>query len=161
MDETQRGFPLTPGFLAGVSIAGLFDGIVLHQILQWHHMICVERHCVFTTVESLKRATLADGVFHAVMWLVLLAALAMLSSALTGGRPFRASRFWGSLLAGAGVFNVLEGIIDHHILQIHHVRFGPTQTIMDVTFLVVSAIIGLIGWNLTRRQAATRVPAGG
>jgi uncharacterized membrane protein len=156
MDEAPRRFPLAPGLLAGVSIAGLFDGIVLHQILQWHHMICVERHCVFTTVESLERATFMDGLFHAVMWLVLLAALAMLSRALTSGRQFRASRFWGAILSGAGAFNVVEGIIDHHILQIHHVRFGPTQTIMDVAFLVVSAILAVIGWNMTRRQASIR-----
>jgi uncharacterized membrane protein len=58
------------------------------------------------------------------------------------------------LLFGAGVFNVVEGIVDHHILQIHHVRFGPTQTVMDVGFLIVSAIVGIIGWTMARRAQA-------
>jgi uncharacterized membrane protein len=50
----------------------------------------------------------------------------------------------------------VEGILDHHILQIHHVRFGPTQTVMDVGFLVVSAIIGGIGWRIATRFSAAR-----
>ena len=28
-----------PGLLLGVGFGGLFDGIALHQILQWHHML--------------------------------------------------------------------------------------------------------------------------
>ena len=36
---------------------------------------------------------------------------------------------WRSLLGwslvGWGLFNLVEGVVDHHILQIHHVRRGP------------------------------------
>ncbi len=31
-------FPLSAGILLGLGMGGFFDGIVLHQILQWHHM---------------------------------------------------------------------------------------------------------------------------
>jgi uncharacterized membrane protein len=152
---TKRGaaFPLMPGAVIGVAVAGFFDGVVLHQILQWHHMICVEAHCAFVTVDSLKQATFRDGLFHAVMWLTLLCGLYLASSALRSGLPFVESRFWGSLMLGAGVFNVVEGVVDHHILQIHHVRFGPTQTIMDVGFLIVSALLALAGWRLSQRPS--------
>jgi uncharacterized membrane protein len=27
------------GILLGIGFGGFFDGIVLHQILQWHHML--------------------------------------------------------------------------------------------------------------------------
>ena len=141
---------IAAGTLLGIGMGGFVDGIVLHQILQWHHMICIEAHCAVSTVATLKRQTFTDGVFHAVMWLVLLTGLIRLSGAISRGAPFTRARFWGPLLFGAGVFNVVEGIVDHHILQIHHVRFGPTQTIMDITFLVVSAIIGVIGWRMAR-----------
>ncbi|MBY0055075.1 DUF2243 domain-containing protein [Brevibacillus agri] len=30
------------------------------------------------------------------------------------------SPFWGSFLLGGGTFNLVEGIINHHILQLHH-----------------------------------------
>lgn len=147
-----RPFPTAPGFLLGVAVAGFFDGIVLHQILQWHHMICIERHCVATTVATLRRQAFTDGLFHAAMWLVLVAGLGLLSRAVGRGEFFSGRRFWGTVLLGAGVFNVVEGIVDHHILEIHHVRFGPAQTVMDVTFLVVSAAIGIAGWWMARRS---------
>lgn len=40
---------------------------------------------------------------------------------------------------GAGVFNLAEGLIDHHILQIHHVRFGsPNEHVYDIAFDIVA-----------------------
>jgi uncharacterized membrane protein len=144
-------FPAAPGFLIGVALAGLFDGIVLHQILQWHHMICVESHCVSKTVASLQRATFYDGLFHAVMWVVLLLGLGLLTRAIASNADFSRPRFWGSVLLGAGIFNVVEGIVDHQMLQIHHVRFGPGMPAWDVGFLIVSAILALVGWGKLRR----------
>jgi uncharacterized membrane protein len=32
-------FPLAAAILFGLGLVGFFDGIVLHQILQWHHML--------------------------------------------------------------------------------------------------------------------------
>ena len=33
------------GIVFGLGLGGLFDGIVLHQILGWHHMICTTETC--------------------------------------------------------------------------------------------------------------------
>lgn len=33
----DRSFPAAAGILFGLGLGGFFDGIVLHQILQWHH----------------------------------------------------------------------------------------------------------------------------
>jgi uncharacterized membrane protein len=38
------------------------------------------------------------------------------------------------LLMGAGIFNFLEGVIDQHLLQIHHVKPGPDQSMYDILF---------------------------
>ena len=32
-------FPTAAGIFFGLGLGGFFDGIVLHQLLQWHHMI--------------------------------------------------------------------------------------------------------------------------
>ena len=32
-------FPVSAGVLFGLGLGGFFDGIVLHQVLQWHHML--------------------------------------------------------------------------------------------------------------------------
>jgi hypothetical protein len=34
----ERGRLTTPGILLGLGLGGFVDGIVLHQILQWHHI---------------------------------------------------------------------------------------------------------------------------
>jgi uncharacterized membrane protein len=36
---SRRILPLSPGVLIGFGVGGFVDGIVLHQILQWHHML--------------------------------------------------------------------------------------------------------------------------
>lgn len=50
--------------LLGLGLSGFFDGIVIHQLLQWHHMVST----VYPpdTLENLRLNTLADGFFHAV-----------------------------------------------------------------------------------------------
>lgn len=64
--------PRTSGLLLGLGLGGFVDGIVLHQILQWHHMISAERPP--TTLAGLEVNTLADGFFHLATWLFVVAA---------------------------------------------------------------------------------------
>lgn len=55
----------------------------------------------------------------------------------------------GSMLAGWGLFNVVEGIIDHEILGIHHVHPGGGQLGWDIGFLVFGALaLALGGWAI-------------
>ena len=61
------------------------------------------------------------------------------------------------MIAGWGLFNLVEGIIDHHILGIHHVRSGERQTLWDIGFLVLGALLVIGGWLLQR--SATPRPA--
>jgi uncharacterized membrane protein len=72
---------------------------------------------------GLEANTLADGFFHLATWV--LVATAMLLTLRAWQRrelapPWRAH--FGMVLAGWGVFNVVEGLIDHQLLGIHHVR---------------------------------------
>jgi uncharacterized membrane protein len=57
------------------------------------------------------------------------------------------------VLVGFGIFNVVEGVIDHHLLGIHHVNetVPPQQWIYwDVGFLIWGAVMLLSGWALLR-----------
>jgi uncharacterized membrane protein len=58
--------------------------------------------------------------------------------------------FVGSIAIGWGLFNLVEGIIDHHILGIHHVRSGPHQLVWDLAFLAFGAVLVIMGWILVR-----------
>jgi uncharacterized membrane protein len=57
---------------------------------------------------------------------------------------------WGWILVGWGLFNLVEGLIDHQILGIHHVRSGPHQLWWDMGFLALGALLVLAGWLLQR-----------
>ncbi len=66
-DRGPRSFHAAsaPGILLGIGLGGFVDGILLHQILQWHHMLTSEGSYPKTTVAGLETNTLWDGLFHA------------------------------------------------------------------------------------------------
>ncbi|MDI3412107.1 DUF2243 domain-containing protein [Bacillus sonorensis] len=69
---------------------------------------------------------------------------------LNGRRPQHI--FWGSFLLGAGWFNFIEGIINHHILQIHHVNpQSPYLLFFDLAYDASGLLIILIGWLIYRK----------
>jgi uncharacterized membrane protein len=57
-----------------------------------------------------------------------------------------------SLLAGWGLFNVVEGVIDHHLLQIHHVYEPMGLSVWDHLFLLWGAAMLVGGRMLARSQ---------
>ena len=136
------------GLVLGLGLGGLADGIVFHQILGWHHLICTTETCQVATVEALSRQNTQDGWFHAVMWLVVVVGLTMLSRA---ERDRTTARLSGGILAGWGIFNFSEGLIDHQILGIHHVRPGhPQQLWFDLLFLASGVVMAAVGAILVR-----------
>jgi uncharacterized membrane protein len=148
-----RGFPTSAGIWLGLGIGGFFDGIVLHQILQWHHMV-TSAGFPATTVENLEVNTLWDGLFHASTYIFVVIGLIILWRA--ASRPhvkWSGKLLFGTLLMGFGLFNVVEGIVDHHILGIHHVNEAvpPEQWIYwDLGFIVWGFVMLVIGWMLWR-----------
>lgn len=140
--------------LLGLGLGGFFDGVVLHQILQWHHLVSEEYRP--DTVQNLKINTLADGLFHAATYVFTALGLALLWSGTRGQHaPRRTSAFVGTLLFGWGLFNVVEGLINHQLLGIHHVRPGPNQLAYDVGFLVWGAAMLAVGAGLMRGRPDT------
>ncbi|MBD3781656.1 MAG: DUF2243 domain-containing protein, partial [Micrococcales bacterium] len=63
---------------------------------------------------------------------------------------------WGWVLAGWGLFNLVEGLLDHQVLAVHHVRSGPHQLWWDLAFLALGAVLVVVGAVLAR----TARPAG-
>jgi uncharacterized membrane protein len=141
------------GLLYGLGLGGFIDGIVLHQILQWHHMVSHVEQYPTATVAGLEVNTLADGFFHLATWFLVLA------GSITGIIAWRQGRLapnwsfhFGLVLAGWGIFNLVEGIVDHHLLGVHHVRDdlgGPLS--WDLAFLASGVLLILGGWMLHRR----------
>jgi uncharacterized membrane protein len=145
------------GITLGVGLGGFVDGIVLHQILHWHNM--GSARLAPTTLETLKQNMVWDGLFHAGVWIIALGGVyQLLAAARRGERMPSARAFTGQLLLGWGGFNLVEGAVDHHILQLHHVRDLPAHVpVFDWIFLAVAgAGFMLFGWWLSRARARGR-----
>lgn len=131
----------TAAFLFGIGMIGMLDGIVFHQILQWHS---VNMHT------DRVHQIMSDGLFHLLVTIVIFVSGILLWK---GDPKERPSRFWGSFLLGAGAFNLIEGIVNHHLLQVHHVKPGPAQFFSDIAYDVVALLLLFIGWMLFRRRS--------
>jgi len=158
-DTTPRSLA-APGIVLGMGLGGFLDGIVLHQVLQWHHLLTTtDRDHVGipyypdTTVHGLEMNTLWDGIFHVVTWLLVLTGMAMLFSRVERGRgrTWRLNALWPWILVGWGVFNVVEGLLSHQILGIHHVRPGDAELVWDLGYLAMGVVLIAVGWLLARR----------
>jgi uncharacterized membrane protein len=145
-----------PGLLLGIGLGGFFDGIVFHQLLQWHHMLTSHGDYPMSTLPGLEVNTTWDGVFHATTWIATVAGLASLWYADRRYDAGWSPVLMGALLMGWGGFNLVEGVIDHHILGIHHVRDdlgGPIG--WDLAFLGWGAVFLGAGWYLLQQGRKT------
>jgi uncharacterized membrane protein len=148
--EGRRGPIVAAGLLLGTGLGGFVDGILLHQLLQWHNMLSSE--IPPTDLVSMKINMLWDGLFHAFTWLTTLAGVVVLWRA--GARrdvAWSSSAFAGSLSLGWGAFNLIEGVIDHQLLGIHHVHPGANELAWDMGFLAFGAALAVVGIVLIRR----------
>ncbi|WP_062015859.1 DUF2243 domain-containing protein [Aureimonas sp. AU4] len=149
----ERSFPLSAGIFFGLGLGGFFDGIVLHQILQWHH-IATSAGYPADTYENLKLNTLLDGLFHTVTYVFVVIGLIILWRAAHRRHLWWSGRLLlGSLLMGFGLFNLVEGLINHQILGLHHVNETVPQdgwVYWDIGFLIWGAVMLIGGWALYR-----------
>jgi uncharacterized membrane protein len=152
----ERTTPLVrAGVVLGVGLGGFFDGIVLHQILQWHHMLSA--HPDPAVANDLPLNTLWDGLFHVVTYAFTIAGVALLYRAWRRpGVPASGRALAGAVLVGWGLFNLVEGLVDHHLLGIHHVwPTGPGSVLAwDLAFLAWGAVMVVVGYGLVRRDPA-------
>jgi uncharacterized membrane protein len=137
------------GLLLGIGFGGFFDGILLHQILQWHHMLTSTGDHPAKTVAGLQANTLADGLFHALTFVASLVGLSLVWAAVRKGAKLAGRHLVGLMLAGWGIFNLVEGVVDHQILAVHHVNYDNV-VLWDTAFLLFGAVLLMSGWVLAR-----------
>jgi len=149
----DREFPNAAGILLGLGLGGFFDGIMLHQVLQWHHMLTSAGYPA-DSVQNLEVNTLWDGLFHSTTYIfVLLGLIILWRTAHRSHVRWSGKLLWGTMLIGFGLFNLVEGIIDHHLLGIHHVNETVPQDqwiYWDLGFLVWGALMLIGGGRLMR-----------
>jgi uncharacterized membrane protein len=147
-----RQFPVSAGIFFGLGLGGFFDGIVLHQVLQWHHML--SSWYPVNTIANLEFNTRWDGIFHSATYIFVLIGLFLLWRTAHRRYLYWSSKLLiGTMLLGFGLFNTVEGIVNHHLLGIHHVNEIAARehwVIWDEGFTLWGAAMIVIGWVLMR-----------
>lgn len=137
------------GLAIGIGMGGFVDGILFHQIFQFHNMLSAK--IPTDTLVGAKVNMVWDGLFHSLVWIATAIGIWLLWKALT--RPaavVSGKALVGSILMGWGLFNVIEGVIDHHILNLHHVYELMGQSIWDYAFLTWGALMIAVGWPMRK-----------
>lgn len=146
-----RTTALSGGLVLGLGVGGFIDGIVLHQILQWHNMGSAVLPP--TTMEAMSQNMRWDGLFHlATLVLTLVGIVLLWREGQRGTAPPTLRVLAGQMLLGWGIFNFVEGIVDHQVLGLHHVRDLPVYVpLYDWIFLAVGGLAFIaLGWWLSR-----------
>ena len=150
--------PRSAALLLGFSLGGFFDGILLHQVLQWHHLLS---NVASPRVQDLRVQLLADGLFHLLMYGLALAALLLLWRRRGGlAAPGSGRTIAAAALLGFGAWHVVDTLLSHWITGIHRVRGdSPNPLFWDLLWLAAFGIVPLvIGWWLQRRGPGSRTP---
>jgi uncharacterized membrane protein len=143
------------GYALGFGMGGFFDGILLHQVLQWHHLLAGLDGARF---QDLRVQILGDGLFHVLMYLITAGGLWLLwrgRGALTAAGAGR--QLLGCALIGFGAWHVADGVLSHWLLGIHRIRMDTDIPLFwDLLWFSVFGIAFIVaGWLLRRRGGAS------
>jgi len=139
----------------GIGIGGFIDGIVLHQILQWHEMLTNKLPADTLVNKSVNMFW--DGIFHLFTLITTTIGVFLLWN-LLNKKNINTSKYllWGGLSMGWGLFNLVEGIIDHQLLKLHNVReFSPHQEVWNYGFLIFGLLLVILGWYWRKKGMST------
>jgi uncharacterized membrane protein len=133
------------GLLLGFALGGFFDGILLHQILQWHHLLSN-----VDAVKDMRAQILADGIFHALMYAIAAVALFKLWRRRSDfAAPGADLALFGHALVGFGAWHIADAVFSHWITGIHRIKLdSPNPLVWDLAwffaFGVVPALLGCL-----------------
>jgi uncharacterized membrane protein len=153
---------LNAAFAAGVTgfaLGGFFDGILLHQVLQWHHFLSLVPG---EALRDLRVQVLADGWFHVAVYVLALLGLFLLwrvrrdLAAQGMRRPVLAA-----VLLGFVAWQVTDVVLFHWVIGIHRIRVDvPAPLLWDLGWLAVVGGVPLVAALLLRRNGSGNTGGG-
>lgn len=149
--------PLTTASLVlGIGLGGFVDGIVLHQILQIHEMLSNKISATDYIGKSVNMFW--DGIFHLFCFIVVFTGIVLLWRLMKRSDVDRSGKlFAAGLIGGWGLFNLIEGTIDHQILKLHNViEFALDHNIGNYSFLAASVVMLIISFVLFKNENRKR-----
>jgi uncharacterized membrane protein len=146
------------GIWLGFAMGGFFDGILLHQILQWHHLLSAIQT---GALASLRTQVTIDGWFHALMYVI--AALGLWNLYRYRSRTGIAPDFsviWPRFWMGFGVWHIIDAVFSHWITGIHRIKMDSSMPLAwDLAWVLVFGVLPLV-WGWRGRDGDSGTPGG-
>jgi len=128
------------GAVLGFALGGFFDGILLHQILQWHHLLSL-----VPGMADMRLQVLWDGYFHALMYVIAAVGLIGLWRAHKSGQDGWGRPLFGALLIGFGLWHIVDSIASHWVLGIHGIKLdSPNPLMWDLIWFTAFGVVPLL-----------------
>jgi uncharacterized membrane protein len=152
----RSGGPSAAGAaILGFAFGGFFDGILLHQVLEWHHFLSL------IPGKDLRTQILADGLFHLATYAVAAFGLLLLWRKGNTRAADRLILAWAVL--GFSIWQFTDVVLVHWLVGIHRIRVGvPNPTLWDLGWLAVFGVPSLaLGVWLLRSAGRSGPPPHG
>ncbi|MBX0296471.1 DUF2243 domain-containing protein [Haloarcula nitratireducens] len=129
----------------GFGFSGLIDVLVLHHVLQWHHLVSA----VYPqdTLSGLRTNILADGLFSLTMLSIMCVGGGLLwQSERRTAEPLALRPVAGAAVVGLGVFDLFDVVVDHMLLGLHQPlsqagRYNPHWAAVSLLFIAAGYYI--------------------
>jgi uncharacterized membrane protein len=108
------------------------------------------------SVSGLEQNTFWDGIFHIAMYGVAVIGVILLWRALRRpGTRFDARLILSAVAIGFGTFHILDSILFHWLLNLHHICYGPNLVACDAGYFLIGVVLviaGLLSLGLRRNM---------
>jgi uncharacterized membrane protein len=136
--------------LLGFALGGFFDGILLHQILQWHHLLS---GLDAPGMRDLRVQVIADGVFHGLMYVIAIVGLTLLYRVRRASTTATVSAVLAPVLFGFGLWHVIDAVLSHWLTGIHRIRMDvPEPLWWDLGWLGIFGVVPVAAALFVRRR---------
>ena len=143
-DRLRRRLLLAGGTI-GFGLGAVVDTVLFHLIFQTHHLLSGFYDPY--TLDGHRTNVMFDGLFLIATLAVTFVGLGLLWRLVNGtDRRFSTTYLVGSIVVGAGVFNVYDGLVDHYVLDLHNVVHGTEA--WNPHWVVVSVLLLGLGLGL-------------
>ncbi|WP_394218752.1 DUF2243 domain-containing protein [Halobacillus trueperi] len=140
---------LWSGVLFGIGLAAFIDETIFHQLLRWHH---------FYDQSTTDIGLISDGLFHAFSWFATIGGLFLFAD-LKRKNGLSLKRWWGSVLLGAGSFQLYDGIIQHKLMRLHQIRYVENVIAYDLVWNISAVLMIAAGLFLLKRTSKKGAPS--
>lgn len=148
---TSGSRPASAAGVLGFALGGFFDGIMLHQVLQWHHFLSLVPG---EALRDIRVQILADGMFHVAVYAIATLGLWLLWRARGSLNAAGGRRLLSAVLLGVGAWQIVDVAGFHWVAGIHRIRTDvPNPLLWDLGWLAVVGLPPLLAGLWLRRTA--------